>query len=314
MPPGRRGRIARRRHRKWLSKGRLSVTGLPEETLARTLPAIGHAVPTQGLGALRFWGQTGERCGAWMAAADPVYLEARLDRLRLHAFRDDDIPRAELRKLFESLQALFGEHERFAFARLGPLLYLRSDKPITTSGVSPAIIDGQEPGEFMPTGAQAAAHDRLLGELQMALHDHEVNRIRASAGNRTVNSLWLWGGGTAPEQVLRPIPPVFSDDPLIRGYWLSCTGVGNAWTDDLDEVLGIAPAGFVAVVPDDAQSSRTEAVTNRLERLRLVLQRGDLDVLTLLFRDGLSIEIARSDRYRFWRKISRLLTEKTGDD
>jgi hypothetical protein len=314
MPPGRHGRIARRDHLKWLSKGRLRVAELPEETLARTLRAIGHTVPSDGLAALRFWGQTGERSGAWMAAADPVHLQAGLNRLRLRAFRSDEIPRPDLRKLFDSLQELMGQDGRFAFARLGPLAYLRSNEPIVTSSVSPAVVDGREPDDFMPAGETAAAHDRLLGELQMALHDHQVNRVRASAGNRTINSIWFWGGGTAPEQALRPLPPVFSNDPLIRGYWLSCTGTGNAWTDDLDEVLELAPDGFVAVVPAESEAPGREAISDLMESLRLVLKRGDLSSLALLFRDGLSIEIARSDRYRFWRKISRLLTEQSDDD
>ncbi len=314
MPPGRHGRIARRDHLKWLSKGRLRVAELPQEIFALTLRAIGHTAPSDGLGALRFWGQTGERSGAWMAAADPVHLEAGLNHLRLHAFRGDEIPRSDLRRLFESLQEMVGEDGRFAFARLGPLAYLRSNEPIVTSSVSPAAIDGREPGDFMPAGEAAAAHDRLLGELQMALHDHEVNRIRASAGKRTINSIWFWGGGTAPEQALRPLPPVFSNDPLIRGYWLSCAGSGNAWTDDLDEALELAPDGFVAVVPAETAAPGQQAISDLLERLRLVLKRGDLSRLTLLFRDGLSIEIASSDRYRFWRRISRLLTEISDDD
>ena len=45
---------------------------------AGVLGVIAHALPAAGLAALRFWGQTGERSDAWIAAADPVHLEARL--------------------------------------------------------------------------------------------------------------------------------------------------------------------------------------------------------------------------------------------
>ncbi len=166
----------------------------------------------------------------------------------------------------------------------------------------------------MPAGEAAAAHDRLLGELQLALHEHEVNHMRALSGKRTINSIWFWGGGTAPRQALRPLPPLFSNDPLIRGYWLSCTGTGNAWTEDLDEAMELAPDGFVAVVPAETDAPGRQAMSDLLERLRLVLKRGELSRLTLLFRDGLSIDIARSDRYRFWRRISRLLTDEADDD
>jgi hypothetical protein len=46
-----------------------------------------------------------------------------------------------------------------------------------------------------------------------------------------------------------------------------------------------------------------------LENLRIVLKRGDLRALTLLFRDGLKIDVDKKDTFRFWRKVSPLLME-----
>ncbi len=313
MPPGRHGRIARPDQRRWLSRGRPGVSESAEELLARILPAVGHAVPRHGLAGLRFWGQTGERSGAWMAAADPVHLEPHLSHLRLHAFQMDEIPRADLRELFESLQSIVGEDEQFAFARLGPFAYLDSKQPIATSAVSPSIADGCDPGEFLPVGEAARDHDRLVAELQMALHDHAVNRSRESSGKRTINSIWLWGGGTAPEQSEQPIPPLFSDDPLIRGYWLSCSGTGHAWRENLEDALNLAPEGFVAVAPEATGALPQEIMAERLASLRGILKRGDLMSVTLLFRDELSIEIRRRDAFRFWRSVSPLLMEPIDD-
>lgn len=275
--------------------------------LAGVLRAIGHPVPGEGLAALRFWGQTGERSGAWIAAADPVHLEARLDHLCLYALRGDDISRAELRDLFDYLQKTLGDDEHYSFARLGQLGYLRGHEPIATAAVSPDVVDGCVPDEFMPAGDHAATHDRLLSEVQMALHDHEVNQRRVAGGRRSVNSIWIWGGGTAPEKDARPIPPLFADDPLFRGYWNSRTGDIESWTGNIDEALSNAPDGFVAVVPDEIEYSKPEAMATCLEDLRVVLERGDLRALTLLFRDGLKIEVEKKDAFRFWRKVSPLL-------
>jgi len=277
--------------------------------LAGVLGAIGHACPATGLAALRFWGQTGERSGAWIAAADPVHLEARLDHLCLYALRGNDISRKELRDLFDHLQTTFGDDERYAFARLGDLAYLRGQHAIATAAVSPDVVDGSPPDEFMPVGDNAATHDQLLSELQMALHDHELNQQRAASGKRSVNSIWFWGGGTAPEKEARPIPPLFAVDPLFRGYWDSCTGVIESWRENFNEVLNIAPDGFVAFTPDENDSSQPEAMAACLEELRLILKRGDLRKLTLLFRDGMKIDLERNDAFRFWRKVSPLLME-----
>jgi hypothetical protein len=46
-----------------------------------------------------------------------------------------------------------------------------------------------------------------------------------------------------------------------------------------------------------------------LESLRVILKRGDLRKLTLLFRDGMKIDLERQDAFRFWRKVSPMLFE-----
>lgn len=282
--------------------------------LADVLDAIGHALPTEGLAALRFWGQTGERSRAWMAAADPVYLEPHLNHLSLHALSEDDITHANVRDIFDYLQKTFGDNERYAFARLGRLVYLRGDVPIATARVSPVAVDGLPPDDFMPAGDAAAAHDLLLSELQMALHDHEVNQQRVAGGKRPVNSIWLWGGGNAPETVARAIPPLFADDPLFRGYWASCDGAIDRWKVNFDQILNKAPDGFVAVAPGEIDPANPEPMEACLEDLQGILKRGDLRKLTLMFRDGLDIEIGKSDAIRFWRKVAPILMEAHGDE
>ncbi len=263
---------------------------------------------------MRFWGQTGERSGAWIAAADPVHLEARLDHLCLYALRGDDISRAELRELFDYLQQTLGGDEHYSFARIGHFGYLCGHEPIATAAVSPDVVDGRAPDEFMPASDHATIHDQLLSEAQMALHDHEVNQRRTQCGRRPVNSIWFWGGGTAPARDARPIPPLFADDPLFRGYWNSRAGEVESWPGNVDECLNSAPDGFVAVTPHETHLTQHEAMAAWLENLRVVLQRGDLRQLTLLFRDGLNIKIGKSDASRFWRKVSPLLMDASSND
>ena len=313
LPPGRHGEVGRHDQRKWLSRGRVRSTEVAEELLASVLGEIGHSVPAAGLAALRFHGQTGERCDTWIAAADPVHLEARLDHLCLHAFHENDISPAELRDLFDHFHKTLGDDERFVFAAHSHLGYVHGQEPIATAAVSPDVVDGCAPDEFMPAGENAATHDRLLSELQMASHDHEVNQRRAADGRRSVNSIWLWGGGTAPEKVARPIPPLFADDPLFRGYWDCCVGANESWRGNLDEVLSIAPDGFIAIAPDGIDSTQPGVIAGCLEDLRVMLKRGDLRRLTLLFRDGLKIGLEKKDAFRFWRKVSPLLMA-AGDD
>jgi hypothetical protein len=314
LPPGTSGRVTGQKNQRWLSKGRLGYAAPREEMLLRVLSVIDQPEPKQGLAALRFWGQTGDRSAAWMAGADPVHLEATMNNLRLHALRASEMPATDLHVLFEHLQRTLGDGYDVDFAHLGNCGYLRGDQPITSAAVSTDIVDRCNVDEFMPDTGTTAEYHRLLGEMQMALHEHEVNKDREAAGLRAVNSLWFWGGGIAPEKEVRPIPPLFTNDPLFKGYWESCTGVVDEWTGDFDHCLDIAINGFVAVPPDIQDDSRPAVQAEYLDKLRLLLRNGSLNKLTLLFRDGLSVELGRFDALRFWRTVSPLLLETAHND
>jgi len=314
LPPGCNGRIAGQQNKRWLSKGRLGYSAPREEMLLRVLAVIGQPEPTEGLAALRFWGQTGDRSAAWMVAADPVHLEATMTSLKLHALRANEMPATDVRALFEHLQRILGSDHDIDFAHIGIRGYLRGDQQLSSAAVSTDIVDRCDVDEFMPKTEMTAEYHRLLGEMQMALHEHEVNKNRESAGQRAVNSLWFWGGGIAPAKEVRPIPPLFTNDPLFKGYWESCTGVVDKWTGDFDHCLDIATKGFVAVPPDVHDDSRPLVQAEYLDKLRVLLSNGSLQKLTLLFRDGLLAEIGRYDALRFWRSVSPLLVEATLSD
>jgi hypothetical protein len=54
----------------------------------------------------------------------------------------------------------------------------------------------------------------VFNEVQMLLHGHPVNEAREARGALTVNSVWLWGGGTRPRVVGRPFTGVWSNEAL----------------------------------------------------------------------------------------------------
>ena len=227
------GRLQDAGLRRWLERSALRQLAEPGELLARILEILKLPYPESGLGALRMWGQTGERPTVWIAAADPVYLEPRLDHLCLHAHDVESAPPADLRPLVDHLQATLVDDANYGFARLGSFGYLRANNPIATASVPPYVVHLQMPNEYMPSGQDASDYRRLVSEVEMALHDHEVNLRRQAQGLQPINCLWFWGGGHAPEQSTVPHPPLFTTDPLLTGYWLSKTGVVAAWPGDI---------------------------------------------------------------------------------
>ena len=305
LPPMRGGRLSDKSLRAWLAQSDLSESDTPQELLGAILAELGLPYPDEGLAALRMWGQTGDRPTVWIAAADPVYLEPRLDHLCLHALQRRGIPPSDLRPLFDHLQETLAEDQRYGFARLGTYGYLRAERPISTAMVPAYVIDQREPGEFLPTGEHTAMHRNILSEIEMALHEHPVNVRRIEEGKAPVNSLWLWGGGRAPQKITRPQPPIFTDDPLLLGYWESVTAVADLWPGDFTACAEASLHGFVAVTPED--DTAPESLVSYLRELRELLRCKRISRLIALSRDGLRAEIRRSNTLKFWRRDSELL-------
>jgi hypothetical protein len=306
LPPVR-GRLRDRTLLRWLSQGRLEKLRAPVDPLAEVLRVLGREYPSASLAALRMWGQTGDRPRAWIAAADPVYMEPQLDRLFLHVLGPGDVSKPELRLLFDALQAALGGDGSFGFARLGSCGYIRSEQPMVTSAVPAALLNGQNPGGSLPAADVAADTLNLISEIEMTLHAQPVNAERQSRGQPPVNSLWLWGGGYAPEQSRVPVPPLYTDEPLLRGYWESISGEVGGWPGTIGACLDAAPAGFVASVsPGEGGDA---ILGNELAAVRDALRAGRLRRVVLVAADGLRATLHRSDRFRVWRRIAPLLED-----
>ena len=305
LPPVAGGRLTHKGLRAWLARSELSRETEPQQTFVQLVHKLGFDVPEQGLAALRMWGQTGDRPGHWMAAADPIYLEPQMDSLCLHASKHLDVAAQELRGIVDHLQTTLGDDGALGFTRLGSCGYVSSKTPFATSSVPDCVADQREPGQFLPTNGDTALHRKVLGEIELALHEHPVNLQRESEGRQPVNSLWLWGGGIAPPAEARSLPPLYSDDGLLTGYWHSNKGVTNPWTDAIGHCLDESVAGFVAESPDDVDEPAL--LEKLLLELRDALRARRLSALTLLFRCGLRAEVLPGHARRFWRRDSTLL-------
>jgi hypothetical protein len=91
---------------------------------------------------------------------------------------------------------------------------------------------------------------------------------------------------------------------LLKGYWLSKTGVVARWPGSIAACLEVSVAGFVAVTPaaDDPQ-----LLESCLLELSAAIDSGRLSRLTLMFRDGIRAVVERSQAWRVWRRHTELL-------
>ena len=280
--------------RRWLDRGDLA-SAQTGQLQARVIEAVGLPPELQAGAAYRWWGQTGQRSDEWLAAADPVHMEARLDHLCVRHV--GLAPAEELQALAEDLNTAL-QQDGYSFVRNEGALYLRSERPFETSIQPPATIDGLPPDEFMPAGPSGQAYLRLTNEIQMILHANRINTARQGRGLPALNSLWIWGGGVAPTAIEQPLPTLYASDPLVRGAWYSRQGRVVDWTGEAPGRDAFAP-GVVILPSADAVPSE---LANCLEQARQALSGGIVNLVRILTSDGFELRLRRSDRWRFWRR------------
>jgi hypothetical protein len=109
----------------------------------------------------------------------------------------------ESKALFDAVRPLF-EDEGWA---------LHWGAPTRWYAVHPSLADlptasldrllGRNPDLWMPEHPQARLIKRLQAETQMLLYQNPVNERRENQGQLTVNSFWISGNGTVPENAAR---------------------------------------------------------------------------------------------------------------
>jgi hypothetical protein len=187
----------------WLGR----LFGLPPE-------ALPHA-------ALRRLGEADHATidGEWLCA-DPVHLHFARERLLMADASDLAITAEESAALIQRLNEFVAEAEpglgRFEAAS-PERWYLHLAAPARARFAALNDVVGRPIGQFLPEGEDARRWQRLVSEAQILLHDHPANRAREAAGGRSINSLWLWGGGHLPTRLSAPARSVQAQEPFARG-------------------------------------------------------------------------------------------------
>jgi hypothetical protein len=159
----------------------------------------------------------GDAAAYFWLRADPVHLRATRDHVSLADASVLSIRPEEAELLVAALNAYFADETRQFLSLHAERWYLRlaSHPQIATRTILEAI--GKDINPLLPAGPQAMHWNRVTNEIQMLLHAHGVNEARESRGEPTINSVWLWGGGTHPAVGRSAFHAVWSDDVLARG-------------------------------------------------------------------------------------------------
>ncbi|MDR0702919.1 MAG: hypothetical protein LBF61_11090 [Azoarcus sp.] len=298
---------------------RIIPAAQPEHLLARLFGIDDEAPP---LAALRRLGEdrgdsaiSPNRPGTHWLCADPMNLTMTREYLLAGDFVDGEIDAAEADALCAALNQDIPGLGRFS-AVTPTRWYLRIDRPPVARFALLHEIIGRPIQDFLPEGDEADARfwRHTLNEIQIALHNHPVNRVREAAGRRMINSLWFWGASAhaAPDAApSAPCPAIQTLDPMGRGL-SRAAGIEPGSPD-----VGAALEGSTLVTLDtlaaparrldlDAWQAALATLENGwFAPIATALDAGTLHRLELLVPGdyySFSLVLSARSRWRFWRK------------
>ena len=78
-------------------------------------------------------------------------------------------------------------------------------------------IIGRKANPFIEQSRQALPWYKLMNEMQMFMHQHDINRDRIASGLLPINSLWFWGAGNLSQTPAKNIN-WYCDDELLNQF------------------------------------------------------------------------------------------------
>ncbi len=192
--------------------------------------------------------------------------------------------------------------------------FLHAPVALDLNGSSRAAASGRNIDVYMPTGGHARWWRKWLTEVQMAWHDHPVNREREARGQPVVNGLWLDGAARqAPRAAFRT---VVSADPALLGL-ARAAGIdarehaAATLADTLDAARGAGAGdrGCLVDCPRWLEPRLARDAAGWLAAWREFLaqapaQPTDRDLHWVLTGEQSVVELLATpgDRWRFWRR------------
>lgn len=249
-----------------------TATRLPDHApgtgalLSEAFPGLSSPVPAASL--TRRVDAPEDHGGRWLRA-DPCHLRVEIAGVRMLACGDVSLTADEADGFAAAVQQLFDEAGwRFDAAQPSRWYVQPEAAHPPIGGDSPEEVLGAYIDTALPQGEAGRATRRWLNELQMALHDHPLNRARRERGLPEVNSLWLHGDGAAPSSLSARVDAVWSQDALVLG----CADLAGVHESDLSSrrrVLIDARSG------DDACARQVATLLNRGEGIHIALTSGE---------------------------------------
>lgn len=276
-----------------------------------------HDYPLAALMAKADGTDPGREC--WFCA-EPVEVRIGRDRLTI-ARRIDNYTPDESSALLTAFNAHFNPDglKFVASQRSHWYVHTPAVPDVVTTPLDEAL--NRSVDHHLPRGTQAIAWHRIMNEAQMILHGHPVNEAREARGEAVANSIWLWGGGTAPSSAQTTFSSTWGGHHPVAALSAAAGIAHHALPATANDWVATATEGHHLVVCDttaaplragDLDGWRANVETldrDWIQPLVSALKKNQLAALTLVAcnRDRLlTTQLAAAHRWRFWRPARAL--------
>lgn len=258
----------------------------------------------------------------WMRA-DPVHLHADQHQLILLDQTMFNLDQHDALVLANEVRTLLEDHDMIFEAPVSDRWYIRlKDMPdVWTTPIHD--VAGRDIHRFMPQGTGKNNWAKLLNEIQMTLHNHPVNIERRQRGELEVNSLWFWGCGHLPDNIVCEWSMICCDEEISRACAkiadIDCRELTESFNNlmhdvlETDDILVIMSFGLRHCQYQDIRG--WQDFIAYLEEcwfagLLDALGSGQLEQLTII-TEGQSFTINKSSFLKFWKRRKSILSYKS---
>lgn len=233
---------------------------------------------------------------AWFAT--PVQLLAGLDRVHMATDGWLELEQIEARTLQSDFARQFtGTPLALEYCDAEGFL-LRGLNAADAETSDPVQAFGRDIAPFLPRGHQGAAVRRLATEIEMWLHGHAVNAMRARSRRPAISALWIWGGGrsAAVPAIRAPVGRAHGRDAWLRALWRA---QGSEVTSEEWRLDAQGPA--TGAREDTYWIWRGRELGPALESMRRALALGHYDRLRVVTGER-HVLLGRGDAWKRWRR------------
>jgi hypothetical protein len=261
-----------------------------------------------------YLGDTGQAPPGYCLRADPVHLHARRHQLILMTGEEFYPSGDEAQHLVNEIQLLYADRDWQFEAPHPSRWYLHLvDVPRLQTWTLAQVL-GKDIDAYLPTGDDGVWWHGVLNEIQMVLHQSQVNFDREQNDAPTINSVWFWGGGNSVPTTKRVWDTVWADEVVARGLALAAGTRVQSPPDSIEIILEQLTSGRGLIVLGDTGPGLRSKTASDWERtiehldyhwLLPLIDRLKTDRTTelVLYDPGYAqIQIDGSDINKWWRR------------